>query len=131
MHWFFIYILEFLCGTGFYALLGWTGIFVVLTLGKYHNMEQMKINPVDQVFIDYESETIPQSVYVFRPVVYEDGNAYCCILGPDREAGVFGSGTTPKDAMEDWEKHVRELIAGPKKKNSSTAQYIINNYKYF
>lgn len=94
-------------------------------------MEQMKINPVDQVFIDYESETISQAVYIFRPVVYEDGNAYCCILGPDPEAGVFGSGTTPKDAMEDWENHVRELIAGPKK-NSSTAQYIRENYyKHF
>ncbi|SIN65345.1 hypothetical protein [Chitinophaga niabensis] len=93
-------------------------------------MEQMRINPVDQVFIDYESETISPYVYTFRPVVYEDGNAYCCILGPDREAGVFGSGTTPKDAMEDWEKHVQELIAGPKR-NSSTAQFIIDNFKRF
>lgn len=93
-------------------------------------MEQMRINPVDQVFIDYESEMISPCVYTFRPVVYEDGNTYCCILGPDREAGVFGSGTTPKDAMEDWEKHVEELIAGPNK-NTSTAQYILDHYKHF
>ena len=39
-----------------------------------------------------------------NPVIYNDGDAYCCVSGPNPVEGVFGCGHSPADALKDWEK---------------------------
>jgi hypothetical protein len=57
----------------------------------------------------YDSD-IPQSIRDHMPIIFEDANAYCCMLGDDFAIGITGCGKTPKEAMLDWDKAYRWLI---------------------
>jgi hypothetical protein len=72
-------------------------------------MKQFEINELLKVQIDYNDIDIPDSVKIFKPLVYEDGNGYCVILGPDPQVGIFGCGPTPKEALWDWDKHLDDF----------------------
>jgi hypothetical protein len=86
-------------------------------------MEQMKIDEAAQLKIDMDSENIPASVKEFRPVVFKEGNAYCCILGPDPQTGVFGCGQSPAEAMQDWDRHLKDLIE-KRPEGNPVAEYV-------
>ena len=73
-------------------------------------MEQMNGQGLDTVTIDYEEGGWPKNAGIFRPLLYRDGNAFCCILGPDPQAGVFGCGDTALEAVIDWDNHLNEKI---------------------
>jgi len=60
----------------------------------------MDISPELIVSIDYEGYFEP--VRSAKPVVYKDGEAYCCQSGPNPLEGIFGAGATPGEAIEDW-----------------------------
>jgi hypothetical protein len=63
--------------------------------------------------IDYNSKDLPQSVRELKPTVYlEDKNTFCCILGEDPEAGIFGCGRTPFEALLNWDQHLQQKAAG-------------------
>jgi hypothetical protein len=47
---------------------------------------------------------------ILRPIVFKDGNTYCVLLGADQHDGVFGSGPTVEDAIEDWTKSLDALM---------------------
>jgi hypothetical protein len=61
-------------------------------------MEQMHVDSSKIVTVEYTGAAV-----ALKPVVFKEGNSYCCILGPDPQMGVFGSGDTPAEALEDWE----------------------------
>lgn len=46
-----------------------------------------------------------------HPVVFREGDSFCALLGPDPQAGVFGCGSTPKQALSDWDEHLKEYLA--------------------
>jgi hypothetical protein len=53
-------------------------------------MEQMNMKGLETIPVNFEQGDILPSVKEFKPAGYKDGDAYCCILGPDPMAEVFG-----------------------------------------
>ena len=86
-------------------------------------MKQLNVPEEMKVSIDFTKSDIPESVKAFRPLLFHDGNAYCCVLGPDPQAGVFGCGDTPEQALEDWDVHLKERQLS-KDQNDEVARYI-------
>lgn len=74
-------------------------------------MTQMIIPIEMQVRMDYEQSHWPLLVKELRPIIWEEGSSYCCLLGPDFRDGILGYGSTVKDAVADWELHVHERLA--------------------
>ncbi len=71
-------------------------------------MEQMKMNGLDEIKIDYQSSSLPETVRKLKPALYKDGNSFCCLLGPDPQEGIFGCGETEEEALLDWDTHVKD-----------------------
>ncbi len=71
-------------------------------------MEQMKI-PKEMV-VSYEASFLPKRARILHPIIFHDGNAFCCLLGPDPESGIFGCGGTKEDAVKDWDHQLRLRI---------------------
>lgn len=74
-------------------------------------MDRMSMDGLEVLNIDYENPELPSVVKQLRPAMYLDGNAYCVILGPDPQAGVFGCGNTPAQALDDWTVHLNQRLA--------------------
>lgn len=81
---------------------------------------------LETVPVDYESEDLPGSVKEFEPVVYKDGSSFCCILGPDPEEGVFGRGNTVREALTDWDVHLRERVNNHAE-GDKIAEYVLDS----
>lgn len=61
--------------------------------------------------LDYERADVPKSVRILKPTLYQEGTGtYCCILGEDPQAGIFGCGNSPEAAMESWDRSYQELL---------------------
>jgi hypothetical protein len=60
--------------------------------------------------VDFESAEIPSSVRMFRPLVYQNGDLVCVILGPDPEVGIVGRGETKEEALKDWDEQLRDRL---------------------
>jgi hypothetical protein len=73
-------------------------------------MKQMEVPAEMKVKINYEDENLPRAVKTLKPVVFEDGDSFCCLLGPDPQEGVFGCGATKEEALTDWETNMRKRI---------------------
>jgi hypothetical protein len=85
-------------------------IFVFYAI-KATTMEQMNIEESLKVNIDFTDERLPASVRKLEPLVWKDEDTYCCLLGPDLEQGIFGSGGTPELALADWDQHLSQHLA--------------------
>ena len=72
-------------------------------------MKQFEVPDRAKVNIDISDPDIPDSVKQLRPVLFQEGDAYCCLLGPDPQAGVFGCGSSAKAALQDWDKNLQTL----------------------
>ena len=59
--------------------------------------------------IDYDSSEIPESARIYKPKLFKEGVKYCALLGEDPQAGIFGCGDTPLDALLDWDKAYQYL----------------------
>lgn len=88
-------------------------------------MKQMDISRDRVIDIDYESASLSRAVKDLRPVVWADQKGYCCILGPDPQEGVVGSGSSVEAALADWEAQLKERMhqAGTQ---DELAQYVID-----
>lgn len=64
-------------------------------------MEQMNIP--SELIVDFDYRHADKIIQVLKPVIWKDGDSYCCLLGPDPSIGIFGCGDTPEDATEDWQ----------------------------
>lgn len=76
--------------------------------------ESMKVN------IDFTAPDLPASARRLEPLVWKEGDSYCCVLGPDPEEGVFGCGDTPQEALADWDEHLAEHLATTTDENEVT-----------
>jgi hypothetical protein len=88
-----------------------------------YTMKQPSVDHSAIVNIDYEARDIPSAAKEFKPVVFHDGDAFCCMLGPDPQAGIFGCGRTPEEAVRDWDLHFGERLAKPYE-NDELVKYI-------
>jgi hypothetical protein len=82
--------------------------FLKLSTKKAKFMKQLNVPDEMKVDIDFTDNHVPDSVKTFQPVLFKDGNAYCCVLGPDPQQGVFGCGETPLAALKDWDKNFQQ-----------------------
>lgn len=73
-------------------------------------MQQMAVDESAIVRIDYSSPDLPFSVREFRPTVYKDREGYNCLLGPDTETGIFGTGVSIRQAVNDWDRSFSERL---------------------
>ncbi len=71
-------------------------------------MKQMNIDENLVVNIDYTDSALSAIVRQFKPVLFKDGELICCLLGPDRDQGIFGCGSTEDEAIKNWEDAFRE-----------------------
>lgn len=70
----------------------------------------MNVDEAMKVTIDFEHEDLPQDAKEFQPLVFKDGDRYCCLLGPNPTQGIVGWGETPKAAIADWSAQLQERI---------------------
>ena len=88
-------------------------------------MEQMSMDGREVLAMDYHSRKLPGNVQKLKPSIYKDGDFYCCILGPDPQSGIFGRGSTPEEAIFNWESQLRDwIVTHPY--GDALAQFVIN-----
>ena len=73
-------------------------------------MKQLEVPSEMKVDIDFDDKKVPESARTFQPVLFKDGDSYCCVLGPDPQQGVFGCGKTPIAALKDWDKSLKQRM---------------------
>jgi hypothetical protein len=91
-------------------------------------MEQMNIEESLKVDVDFTEEVLPKSAKNLRPLIWKDGESFCCLLGPDPQQGIFGSGDTPLLAMVDWDVHLTNRLAQPNE-DDPVIDYVKDVYK--
>ena len=91
-------------------------------------MEQMNIEESMKVDINFCEEVLPKSARALQPLVWKDGDSFCCLLGPDPGVGVFGCGNTPLLAIVDWDVHLTNRLAEPVE-NDEVVEYVKDVYK--
>jgi len=76
----------------------------------YYRKRRMKAEdfPESHYPVDYNSPQLPESVRQVKPIVYKDGDSFCCVSGPTLQEGIVGCGPTPELAMQDWDEHYKE-----------------------
>jgi len=74
-------------------------------------MEQMSISPDSRIEIDYLDWPLTAATQKLQPVVFQEGDSFCCLLGPDPQQGIFGCGDTPFEAVTDWEQNLHDRLA--------------------
>lgn len=77
-------------------------------------MKQMNVADEYKIDFDYDAPNVPEMAKVLRPVIYKDGNSFSCLLGPNPEEGVFGSGHTAEEAVTMWAAVLTEHISNCK-----------------
>jgi hypothetical protein len=88
-------------------------------------MKQFDVPDEMKIPFDYSDKDLPVSVKTFRPVVFRDGDSFCVVFGPNPQAGVFGRGNTPKEAVADWDKKLYHRIKEHKKEDE-VAKFVID-----
>jgi hypothetical protein len=51
------------------------------------------------------------AVAILHPVLFSEGDNYCCLLGPNPQEGIMGCGDTPVSAIADWENRLKEHLS--------------------
>jgi len=89
-------------------------------------MEQMKLDGLEIVAVNFDDPSLPEHARQLRPLIWHDGDAYCVLLGPDPQSGVFGCEKSLEAALDDWNNNVRERLAHPRN-DDEVAQFIKDN----
>jgi len=74
-------------------------------------MKQINTDELQTIDLSLIGDNLPESASVLRPALWQDGDEYCALLGPDPQEGVFGCGPTPQQAIQDWDLHLQERRA--------------------
>ncbi|WP_316846208.1 hypothetical protein [Pedobacter psychrodurus] len=79
--------------------------------------QQARTIPGRLVDFDYNRYKLPTFVMQFKPSIYQDGDCYYAVLSFEEEQDVSGLGTSPEDALIDWNDKVCEMLSlsGPLK----------------
>lgn len=91
-------------------------------------MEQIRIPREMIVRFDYEAKDVPSSVRELRPVIFQDGNDFCCVLGPDMRNGIFACGLSPQEALKNWQRNLVERIKNHAE-DDEVAIYVVDTLK--
>jgi hypothetical protein len=70
-------------------------------------MKQLNIDPALQLAMPDQA---PIAAQILKPLLFKDGDVYCCLLGADAIKGIFGCGDSPVDAVEDWVDTLRDRV---------------------
>lgn len=70
----------------------------------------MRISEEATLPLNYEDQSLSRAVRELRPVIYRDGGSFRCLLGPDIEAGITGTGESPEAAIESWTQCLRQRL---------------------
>ena len=73
--------------------------------------QQARTIPGRLVDFDYNRYRLPTFVMQFKPSVYQDGDSYYAVLSFEDEHDVSGLGTSPEDALIDWNDKVCEMLS--------------------
>ena len=93
-------------------------------------MEQMDIDKMAKIDLNYNDPDLPAPVRQFKPVLFKEGDSFCMLLGPDPQEGIFGCGNTANDAIQDWEHHFNDEIENPTEGNETT-RFILDSLNTF
>lgn len=66
-------------------------------------MQQFDAPEESKIEIDFDRPGIPYTASLLQPVLFKNGNKYCCIWGPDLEKAIVGFGESPEKAIQDWD----------------------------
>lgn len=91
-------------------------------------MEQMNVEESLKIDIDYTEEVLPKSARKLQPLVWKDDELYNCLLGPDLNMGIFGTGETPLLAIVDWDTQLTARLAQAELEDE-VIQYVKDVYK--
>ena len=83
----------------------------------------MNVDDSMKVNVDFTAAELPSSAKRLQPLVWKEGDSFCCVLGPDPVEGVFGCGDTPELALSDWDGHLAQHLATSTDDNEVT-QYV-------
>lgn len=67
------------------------------------------IDPKGQIRVDYSQ--YDEAVEKLKPKVYQQGDVFCCLSGPDQETGIFGLGDTVDAAIHSWKSALEERFS--------------------
>jgi hypothetical protein len=101
------------------------GIFIGVAIEKTV-MKQMVVRKEEIVPINYESANTPATVRQFKPVVFKEGNSICCILGPDRQQGIFACGSTLTEALRNWDTVFHKRL-NEHKEDDEVTRFVLDN----
>lgn len=73
-------------------------------------MQQMDVPGDEKIELDFEDSWYSAAVRALRPVVRKIPSGYSCMLGPDIDRAITGSGGSLVLALEEWEKNLRKRI---------------------
>ncbi|WP_143053949.1 hypothetical protein [Parapedobacter koreensis] len=76
-------------------------------------MKQMKVAEDRIIQLNYEDKAVSLLIKELQPVVFQKNEGYCCVLGPDTQAGVAGYGDTIQEALANWEDAMKRRMRNP------------------
>ena len=86
-------------------------------------MKQMAIDESLIVPLDYEVPGLSAAIRQFKPILYKEGELFCCILGPDLEQGIYSCGATEDEALKNWDAAFKDRLKS-KGEDDELAQYL-------
>ena len=70
----------------------------------------MIIDQAAIVDIDFTAADVDRTLKTLQPVVFQEGEHFCCHLGPNMEQGILGTGDTPEAAIEAWKAALKQRV---------------------
>ena len=74
-------------------------------------MKQMLISGDLIIKVNYGTPGSSRYFKELRPVVFREMGGYYCLLGPDLQEGILGTGDSPEEAVEDWERRLLKRLS--------------------
>jgi hypothetical protein len=93
-----------------------------------NHMIQMTIDPELVVDFDFTKPEVNRTLKNLQPVVYRNGDKFNCLLGPDLEQGILGTGSTPEEAIYNWEAKLQERIQDPAE-DDEVSEFVIDTLR--
>ncbi|PPL03500.1 hypothetical protein SAMN05444682_102103 [Parapedobacter indicus] len=84
----------------------------------------MKVAEERVVQLNYEDTHLSINVRELRPVVFESKEGYFCVLGPDIQTGIVGSGNTIREALASWETALERRTKKSPSEEDEVALYV-------
>ena len=74
-------------------------------------LQKLSIKPENLIEFDFSRFKLPTFVTKFKPHIFKDGEFYYAMLSLDVDMSLAGIGTSPEDALIDWNDKVCSQLA--------------------